>query len=205
MTCLGGEHVARQRRKIGGSALRYKARIPSAALACAVPTLVLASSVSQKDLIGYTVETQSNYRATFNGQKWTVSQDRSNTYSISFIDPEQASVRLSIAIHQVGGGSDTTENRSGVLKIGKVQGTAATRATILTFESGVLLLTNEWEQGANQLRIVVQRNSDGFRCSAKETIGHTSNNSIEVVDPSTGQLAALRATPARISYCRVFK
>ena len=56
----------------------------------------------------------------------------------------------------------------GILKIGEVQAPGATRATVLTFDgAGVLLSTNQRAQGANQLRIVVQRDGDGFRCSAR--------------------------------------
>ena len=165
-----------------------------------------AAGVMEKDLIGFTIEFQSNYRALFSGNNASVTQDRQNTYTVTFLDAERVSVRLSIAIHPVGGGADSTENRSGTLKLGKAQTTAATEATAVELIGGTLLLTSEWAQGASRVRVGLHRHGDGFACSAKETIAHPLNSrTIEVIDPSTGRQMELEASPPRTAYCRVFK
>lgn len=132
-----------------------------------------------------------------------VTQDRQNTYTMTFLEGDQVSVRLSIAIHPVGGGADSVENRSGTVKLGKAQ---ATQATIVAFNRETLLLTSEWAQGASQVRVSIQRRGDGFTCSEKETIAHLLNTkTIEVVDPSTGQQMEFKVGPPRTAFCRVFK
>ncbi len=167
---------------------------------------VRAADITEKDLVGYTFEFQSNYRASFSRNNVSVTQDRQNTYTVTFLDAEQASVRLTITIHPVGAGADTVENRSGILKLGKAQATPATQATTVEFVGGTLLLTSEWAQGASQVRVGVHRRGDGFICSAIETIAHLLNTrTIVVVDPSTGGQMEFKASPPRTAYCRVFK
>ena len=85
---------------------------------------VRAADITEKDLVGYTFEFQSNYRASFSRNNVSVTQDRQNTYTVTFLDAEQASVRLTITIHPVGAGADTVENRSGIFKIGEGPGDA---------------------------------------------------------------------------------
>jgi len=190
----------------GSSRRRRTAWTPFAAAQFLSTPGVVAAGIAERDLIGYTIEFQSNYRATFSGDNVNVTQDRVNTYAMTFLDGEQVSVRLSIAIHPVGGGADSVENRSGIVKLGKAQATAAIQATVVEFAGGTVVLTSEWAQGASQVRVNVHRQADGFTCSAKETIAHLLNTkSIEVVDPSTGRRMRLEASPPRTAYCRVFK
>jgi hypothetical protein len=171
----------------------------------ATSQIVAAEDIKYLDVVGHSVEVESRYAATFRGNGWEVIEDRTNTFMLYLDSQNHVSVRVKIYKQPKGGGAATTEDRTGVLLLGKEQATPSSDLEIVSFQSGALVLTNKFVQGAERMQINFSRVDGGFKCVAKEIFGRVGGGAIEVVDPSTGRTSLLTVGPVTISFCKVAK